>query len=127
MSVYFFSFCGAILAGLAVALGAFGAHALKDILGTYEMAIWEKAVFYESIHALALLILPVFNNLLTPRGLNITGNLFISGTILFSGSLYLLALSGRKYLGLITPLGGMALLLGWVWLAAALYQAAFKA
>ena len=127
MSIYFFSFCGAILAGLAVALGAFGAHALKDTLGSYETIIWEKAVFYESIHALALLILPVFNTILTPRSLNITGNLFIAGTILFSGSLYLLALSGRKYLGMITPLGGIALLLGWVWLAVALYQAALKA
>ena len=127
MTIYAFSFYGAILAGLAVAMGAFGAHALKDVLGDYEVIIWRKAFLYQSFHALALLVLPVFHNLVPQRKLFTSGYLFLAGIVLFSGSLYVLALTGIRYLGFLTPLGGTAFVLGWGWLAVALYPQAFKA
>jgi uncharacterized membrane protein YgdD (TMEM256/DUF423 family) len=127
MSVYAFAFYGAILAGLAVAMGAFGAHALKDVFGTYEVIIWKKAVFYETFHALALLVLPALKDIVPQRKLFVSGYLFLAGIILFSGSLYILALTGIRLLGILTPMGGTAFLLGWTWLAVALYQPAFKA
>lgn len=126
MSVYFFAFMGAILAGLAVALGAFGAHALKSILDAYSQTIWQKAVFYQAIHSLALLLLPSLANVMTPKALNITGYLLIAGIVLFSGSLYILALSGKKYFGAITPFGGVAFIIAWSALALSLFKAAFR-
>ena len=129
MSVYFFAFMGAVLGGLTVALGAFGAHALKPILeswdNSYGLIIWDKAVFYQAMHSLALLSLPLFSELMSPKALHITGYMFIAGTVLFSGSLYVLALSGIKILGAITPIGGTAFVIGWAILAFALYKAAF--
>ncbi len=126
MSVYFFAFMGAILGGLTVALGAFGAHALKDILDSYGVTVWNKAVFYQAMHALALLSLPLFSDIMTPKAMNITGYMFILGILLFSGSLYLLAVSGIKILGAVTPFGGVAFIVGWVWLAISLYRATFN-
>ena len=123
MPGYFFAFWGAVFAGLAVILGAFGAHALKQVLDSYGLAIWEKAVFYQVIHALALLLLPSFAGQLGDRATSITGGLFIAGILLFSGSLYLLAYTGKKYLGAITPVGGVAFIMGWTWLAIALLKA----
>ena len=125
MSVYFFAFLGAILGGLTVALGAFGAHALKPYLDSYGVIVWNKAVFYQAMHSLALLCLPLFSEIMTPKALNITGYMFMLGILLFSGSLYLLAVTGIKILGAVTPLGGVAFIIGWVWLAIALYKAAF--
>jgi len=126
MSPYFFAFMGVIFAGLTVAFGAFGAHALKNVLDSYGQIIWQKAVFYQAMHALALLILPGLSNIITPKTLQITGWLFIVGMILFSGSLYILAVSEKKYFGAITPLGGIAFILGWIWLAIPLFKAAFR-
>jgi uncharacterized membrane protein YgdD (TMEM256/DUF423 family) len=95
---------------MGVALGAFGAHMLKDHLTALHMSdVWEKAVFYHLVHAVALLVLagrPVF-----PRGAWVC---FLVGIFLFSGSLYLLAYTGIKWLGAITPLGGLSLLAGWL-------------
>lgn len=125
MSPLAFAFFGAVFAGLTVALGAFGAHALKDVLDVYGRSIWEKAVLYQAIHALALLILPTFSKVMTPSALSATGYLFIAGILLFSGSLYVLALSGIKIIGAVTPLGGIAFAAGWVWLAVSLYRNAF--
>jgi uncharacterized membrane protein YgdD (TMEM256/DUF423 family) len=103
----------AIVGFLGVALGAFGAHALKQHLAALHLAdVWEKAVFYHLIHAVVLLLLasrPAF-----PR---IPWLCFLFGIILFSGSLYLLAYTGIKWLGAITPLGGLSLLAGWLILA----------
>jgi len=131
MSVYFFAFIGAVLGGLTVALGAFGAHALKPYLeawdNSYGLIIWDKAVFYQAMHSLALLSLPLFSDIMTPKAVNITGYMFIAGTLMFSGSLYVLALSGIKILGAITPIGGTAFVIGWAVLAASLYKAAFRA
>ena len=95
---------------LGVALGAFGAHALKQHLAALQMSdVWEKAVFYHLIHAVVLLLLasrPVF-----PR---LPWLCFLIGIILFSGSLYLLAYTGVHWLGAITPFGGLSLLAGWL-------------
>jgi uncharacterized membrane protein YgdD (TMEM256/DUF423 family) len=97
---------------LAVALGAFGAHALKSRLEAHGMTdVWNKAVLYHFIHALALFALALFGA--ANRG---AAWLFVAGIILFSGSLYLLALTNVRWLGAITPLGGLCFLAGWAWL-----------
>jgi len=104
---------GAALCFLAVALGAFGAHALKATLENHAMVdIWNKAVLYHFIHAIALFILGVAGGGAV-RG---AGSLFIAGILLFSGSLYLMALTNLRWLGAITPFGGLCFLAGWVWL-----------
>lgn len=126
MSATAFAFVGAVFGILTVALGAFGAHALKNILDSYSQGIWDKAVFYQALHALLLLILPSLSSYLSPKDLNITGYLIILGILLFSGSLYILALSGKKYFGAITPIGGVAFIIGWSWLAYALFKAAYR-
>lgn len=130
MSVYFFAFWGAIIGGLTVALGAFGAHALKPYLETWEnsygIIIWNKAVFYQAMHALALLSMPLFSKIMTPKAISITGYMFIVGVVLFSGSLYVLALSKITILGALTPIGGTAFVIGWAVLAFSLYKAAFR-
>jgi uncharacterized membrane protein YgdD (TMEM256/DUF423 family) len=100
----------AVLCFLAVALGAFGAHALKETLAANQTTeVWKTAVLYHLIHALALLVLAVL-----PATGRATSMLFISGIGLFSGSLYLLALTNIKWLGAITPLGGLCFLAGWL-------------
>lgn len=104
----------AALCFLAVALGAFGAHALKGILATNDTTeIWKTAVLYHFIHALVLLVLAT----LPATGRAVSG-LFLAGIVIFSGSLYLLALTNVKWLGAITPLGGLCFLAGWLWLVA---------
>jgi uncharacterized membrane protein YgdD (TMEM256/DUF423 family) len=103
----------AIVGFLGVALGAFGAHALKDHLTSLNMVdVWQKAVFYHLIHAVVMLLLagrPVFAR--------VPWTFFLVGIILFSGSLYLLAYTGIRWLGAITPFGGLSLLAGWLCLA----------
>jgi uncharacterized membrane protein YgdD (TMEM256/DUF423 family) len=105
----------------AVAAGAFGAHALKSALTPDLLAVWHTAVQYQAWHALALLAVGL---LMTNdpsgrrgRGLRAAAWLFAIGIVLFSGSLYLLALSGQRWLGAVTPLGGVAFLAGWLALA----------
>jgi len=98
---------------LAVALGAFGAHALKEHLAALQMTdVWQKAVFYHLIHAVVLLLLA--SRPVVPR---LPWRFFLAGIILFSGSLYLLAYTGVHWLGAITPFGGLSLLAGWLILA----------
>lgn len=105
------------LAFLGVALGAFGAHALSERFGDYEKGIWQTAVFYHLIHALALLTfgiaLAAIPELSASTSATWIGSLFTLGILLFSGSLYALALSGVKVLGAITPLGGLSFLVAW--------------
>ena len=102
----------ALMGFLAVGLGAFGAHGLKDVLVRNDTAaIWEKAVFYHFIHTIMLFILAGRNPL--PKGPWFS---FLVGIWLFSGSLYLLALTNVRWLGAITPFGGVSLILGWLWL-----------
>ena len=99
----------AALGLLAVVLGAFGAHALKDFLGhNGTTSIWEKAVFYHFIHAVMLFVLAQMNKV--PR---VAWWGFFSGILLFSGSLYLLAVTDVRWLGAITPFGGVAFIVGW--------------
>lgn len=101
----------AALCFLAVALGAFGAHALKGTLESHAMIdVWNKAVLYHFIHAIALFLLALVAT--GPRG---AWWLLFAGIILFSGSLYLMALTNMRWLGLITPLGGLCFLAGWAW------------
>ena len=98
---------------LGVALGAFGAHWLKDDLARRSMvAVWEKAVFYHLVHAVVMLVLAERHPF--PA---VAWRLFGLGVICFSGSLYAWALSGVHWLVFVTPLGGLCLLLGWIWLA----------
>jgi uncharacterized membrane protein YgdD (TMEM256/DUF423 family) len=105
----------AVLGALAVVLGAFGAHWLKPVLEQNQTAaIWEKAVFYHFIHALMLFILAGRTPL--HRGPWFS---FLIGILLFSGSLYLLALTNLRWLGAITPFGGISFIAGWVCLAVA--------
>ncbi len=115
----------AVLLGLAVAFGAFGAHALKVRLDAYQMGIWEKAVFYQFVHALGLLIVSLLprTGALTASGANLVAALLAAGIVLFSGSLYVLALTGTRGLGMVTPLGGLAFLAGWIVLAWLLVRA----
>ena len=102
----------AALCFLAVALGAFGAHALKPIIDRQGMLeVWNKAVFYHFIHAIVLLVLAFFGA--TNRG---AYWLFCAGIFLFSASLYTMALTNMRWLGAITPLGGLCFLAGWAWL-----------
>lgn len=109
----FFLFSGALFAFLSVALGAFGAHSLKNILNEYSLNIWNKAVLYQMFHAAALLIVGLLQNMYKEINLDVAGYSFIVGIILFSGSLYILALSQIKVFGAITPIGGLAFLFGW--------------
>lgn len=110
---------GAVFLALAVILGAFGAHALKGKVDAYSISVWEKAVFYHFIHAMGILVVS-----LLPR----TGTfplaaastvcwLLVAGILIFSGSLYLLAVTGVTTLGAITPIGGVCFIAAWLVLA----------
>lgn len=114
----------AFLLALAVALGAFGAHGLKSHLDAYLMGVWEKAVFYHFVHALGLLLtgLAARAGALRPQAANRVGALLLAGILLFSGSLYTLALSRVYALGALTPLGGLAFIAAWLWLAVELLR-----
>lgn len=110
---------GAVFLALAVMLGAFGAHGLKDRLSEYSMSVYEKAVFYHFIHALGLLIVALLAKAgsLSAGGANRVGWLLSIGIVIFSGSLYALAINGVRVLGAITPLGGIAFIAAWAMLA----------
>lgn len=109
---------GAILAALGVVLGAFGAHALKDKFASpHYVAIWETAVQYQMYHALGILALGILSNdafLGSSSLLSWAGYLMFTGIVFFSGSLYVLAVTGVKKLGAITPIGGMLFIVAWV-------------
>src|SRR4029077_18401581 len=111
MSILLFRLAAA-LCFLAVALGAFGAHALKSMLESHGMLdVWNKAVFYHFIHAIALFALALFGS-----ANRAPWWLFFFGILLFSGSLYVLSLTNVRGLGATTPLGGLCFLAGWAWL-----------
>jgi uncharacterized membrane protein YgdD (TMEM256/DUF423 family) len=113
---------GSLSAFLAVALGAFGAHALKTRLDANLLAVFETGVRYQMIHALALLAVGWAGTRWPGSVLNAGGWLFVAGTLLFSGSLYALSLTGIRWLGAITPLGGVAWLAAWLCLAWAAWR-----
>ena len=107
-----FLLTGSFFCMLSVMLGAFAAHGLKSRLTEYSLGVFKTAAEYQMVHGLALIAVAI----LIKWGINLTmaGGFFIAGTLLFSGSLYLLALSGMKWLGPITPLGGLCFIIGWV-------------
>src|SRR5262245_11108532 len=99
---------GATLAGLAVAAGAFGAHGLRGRLSPDMLAVFETAVRYQMYHALGLFVVAWAAARWPDGGAPVAGWLFVAGVVVFSGSLYVLALGGARWLGAITPLGGLA-------------------
>jgi len=115
---------GAGALALAVVLGAFGAHGLKGRVDDYALGIWERAVFYHFVHALGLLVIPLFpkTGMLSRGGANRVAVLLVIGILLFSGSLYVLVLSGVRMLGAITPFGGLAFIAAWLLLAFELWR-----
>jgi len=104
---------GALFAGLAVAGGAFGAHALRDRLAPDMLAIFETGARYQMYHALALLAVAWATVRWPESSAVLAGWCFVAGIVVFSGSLYVLAFTGVRWLGAITPLGGLAFLAGW--------------
>ncbi len=116
-----FLFMGSILAGLSVAGGAFASHALKDQLSDRALDIFETGTRYQMYHALALILVALLLTRLetVPMTMISAGYAFIIGILIFSGSLYALSLTGIKWLGAITPIGGAAFLIGWASLAIA--------
>lgn len=102
---------------IAVAAGAFGAHGLKNILSPELLAVWHTAVTYQMVHALGLfaiaLLMPRFDSALLPWA----GMLMLTGIVIFSGSLYVLSLTGIRIIGAVTPVGGVAFLLAWLLVA----------
>lgn len=112
-----FIFIGAILGFLGVALGAFGAHFLKSRLSPEMLAVFETGVKYHLIHALALLIIAWIAAQYPYLLIRLSGWLFFAGVLIFSASLYLLATTGVKAWGAVTPIGGLLLLAGWLSLA----------
>ncbi len=123
-----FSFLGALLGALAVILGAFGAHALKDRLTPYELGIFETAVRYQFYHVFALFSVDVLAWLARGHGLGslpelrTAGWAFAIGIVLFSGSLYAIVATGMRKFGMVTPFGGVAFIVGWSCLAMAAWK-----
>ncbi|HLE56254.1 MAG TPA: DUF423 domain-containing protein [Rhodothermia bacterium] len=108
---------GAVLAGIGVAAGAFGAHGLSDVLSPARMSVYETAVRYHLIHAVALVVTGVLVTSVPAVQVAVSGYLFLTGILLFSGSLYLLVLTDSPWLGAVTPFGGAAWIAGWAVLA----------
>jgi len=113
---------GALAGVVGVGLGAFGAHGLRGRLSPEMLAVFETGVRYHMYHALALVAAAALMGRLDGRFINAAGWLFTAGIVLFSGSLYAMALSGVTIFGAITPIGGVAFLAGWACLAIASFQ-----
>ena len=109
----------AVLLALAVGLGAFGAHGLRGRLDEYATGIYEKAVFYHAVHALGLMAASILARLghVSPGAGSASSWLLAGGILFFSGSLYVLAVTGHRWLGAITPIGGIMFIAGWLVLA----------
>ncbi len=118
----FFLIAGSLLGALSVALGAFGAHSLKKIVSPEAVATFETGVRYQFYHTFALLLIAVLYEKFTNKWLVWAGNSFLAGILLFSGSLYMLALLnannnvGLRKIGIITPFGGLFFIVGWLFL-----------
>lgn len=108
---------------IAVGAGAFGAHGLKNVLSSDMLAIWHTAVTYQVMHALGMFIIALLIPRLGQPLLGVAGAVMLAGIVIFSGSLYALALSGVRVLGAITPIGGVAFLVAWAMVAWAAYRA----
>ena len=117
--VRFYLQSGVFFSMLSVVFGAFGAHALKSLISIEMMDVFNTAIQYQIFHALGLIFLGLLMHLFADtdqqiKRFSIAGNLFLVGIILFCGSLYVLAISGLKILGAITPLGGLAFIIAWL-------------
>lgn len=108
---------GALFGLVGVALGAFGAHALRGSLTPADLATYETAVRYQLYHALALLATAWAFGRWGPGAITLAGWLFVAGILVFSGSLYVLVLAGQRWMGALTPIGGICFLAGWSLLA----------
>lgn len=114
---------GSLSAFAGVALGAFGAHGLKTRVPPEMLTVWQTGVLYHLIHALGLLLIGILSSLMPEAAMvRNAGWAILLGTVLFSGSLYALVLTGIKPLGMITPFGGIAFLVGWLLLGIAVWQ-----
>ena len=120
MSAYFGGL-GAALGAIGVAMGAFGAHGLKDKVEPRYLEIWNTASTYQLFHALALVLVFFAYNQYPTQSLRVAGICFLVGTIIFSGSLYTLVLTQKGWMGAITPIGGTALIIGWIAFSKALF------
>ena len=127
---FIFIAIAAIIAALSVALGAFAAHGLQQHLSTYSLDVFKTAVHYQFMHALALFGLGVWLQLLSqhktaamPKALPVAGVAWLIGIVLFSGSLYGLSIAQWRWLGPITPVGGLSFVVGWISLALGSWQA----
>ena len=107
---------GSLLSMLSVVLGAFGAHYLKNTLNDYSLSVFQTGVLYQFFHSIGILVLVLLSKSINNLNLDLSIWFFTIGIILFSGSLYLLAITGLKWLGAITPIGGMFFILGWMFL-----------
>lgn len=115
--VKLFALLGSLSALVGVALGAFAAHALKDKLPPDLFNVFEVGVRYQMYHALGLFVVAWAAAQFPGTAVSMTGWLFVAGTVIFSGSLYALSLTGMRWLGMVTPVGGLCFLAGWAWLA----------
>jgi uncharacterized membrane protein YgdD (TMEM256/DUF423 family) len=104
---------GAMTMGLAVALGAFGAHAIANSVSPERLDVWKTAVLYQAVHGLAIILAGICGSIYKSPKFNTAGSLFLAGTTVFSGSLYALVLLDKGILGAVTPLGGLMLITGW--------------
>ncbi len=123
---------GAFLAGITIAMGALGAHALKDILNAAQLQTYETAVRYQMYHVFALLLIGIFQNQYPQLALSICKKLVLIGMLLFGGSIYLILLLSHLsiafpfWIYLITPMGGLSYISSWLLFAAKLYQVSQK-
>lgn len=108
---------GALNAAIAVGAGAFAAHGLRERLDARALEVFETGARYQMYHAIAMVLAGMLATAAASRGAQTAGWIFQAGIVLFSGSLYALALTGVKGLGAVTPLGGIGFLVGWLWLA----------
>ena len=114
-----FILLGGIFGATAVALGAFGAHGLRSSVDAQTLSTWQTAAHYHLVHSLMLVMIGVLRGHTRSKAVRAAGWLFLIGIVIFSGTLYLLVLTDNKWLGAVTPLGGICLIAGWVCLAAA--------
>lgn len=110
----YWAMAGALSAGIAVAAGAFGAHALRARLEPRMLEVFETGARYQMYHALALLFVAWLGERAAGTPVQVAGWAFVAGTVLFSGSLYAMTLTGKTWLGAVTPFGGVAFLVGWL-------------
>jgi uncharacterized membrane protein YgdD (TMEM256/DUF423 family) len=113
LTVRLFGIAGTLFGLLGVALGAFGAHGLKGRLTPQDLMVFETGVRYQMYHALALLFVAVLMSRGPSHGQAVAGWAYLVGILVFSGSLYLMVVTGQRWLGAVTPVGGLAFLVGW--------------